>query len=103
MREVTTEGMEFPATVEAYSVPEAAAALGRTPLTLKRWIEDDLIPEPVLQETTRGYRQYSVGELTVIARVLAAHEAEFSYYAHNHERTRVRMEQEVFGYREHNI
>jgi len=98
-REVTAAGMEYPATVEAYSVPEAAKALGRTELTLKRWIEEDLIPEPILRDTTKGYRQYSVGELRVIARVLREHEHEFSYYASTHVHTREQIMQQIHGYR----
>lgn len=95
--------MEYPHTTECFTLPEAARALGRTEITLKKWIEDDLIPEPILRDTTRGYRQYSVGELTIVARVLALHEQEFSYYAYNHTQTREQIMQQLFGYREHNI
>ena len=103
LREVTAEDMEYPATVEAYTVPEAAKALGRTELTLKRWIEEDLIPAPILRDTTKGYRQYSVGELRVIARVLQVHEQEFSYYATTHTQTREQIMQQMHGYRANNI
>ncbi len=95
--------MEYPATVEAYSVPEAARALGRTELTLKRWIDDDLVPAPILRDTTKGYRQYSVGELRVIARVLYVHEQEFSYYAATHVYTREQIMQQIHGFRAHHI
>lgn len=98
-REVIADGMEYPAVVEAYSIPEAAKALGRTELTFKRWIEDDLIPEPILKDTTRNYRQYSAGELSAIARVLVEHEAEYSYYAVTHTYTRERIMQAVHGFR----
>ena len=58
-REVQTDDMEYPTTVEAFTIPEAARALGRTELTLRRWIADDLVPEPILIDTTYHYRQYS--------------------------------------------
>jgi hypothetical protein len=95
--------MEYPATVECFSLPEAAKALGKAELTLKRWVEDDLVPEPVLKDTTRGYRQYSVGELRVIAQVLVEHEQNYSYYAATHTITKERLYQAVFGYRVHSI
>lgn len=105
MREVVDEHghMEFPQTVESFTVPEAAAALGRTELTLKRWIEDDLIPQPILRDTSRNYRQYSVGELTVIARELQEHEREFRYYATAHTATRELIAQHVFAYRQQHV
>jgi hypothetical protein len=95
--------MEFPQTIEAYTLPEAAKALGKTELTLKKWIEDDLLPGPILHDTTHNYRQYSVGELRIIARVLAEHERDFSYYATTHKQTREHIMQQVFGFREHSI
>ncbi len=105
MREVVDEHghMEFPQIVEAFTVPEAAAALGRTWLTLKRWIEEDLIPPPILRDTSRNYRQYSVGELNVIARGLQEHEQEFRYYAATHAATRERIAQHVFAFRQQHV
>lgn len=95
--------MEHPQTVEAYTVPEAARALGKTELTFKKWIKDDLVPEPILTDTVRGYSLYSVGELRAVASVLVEHEKEYSYYAVAHTYTRERMMQQVFGYRVHSI
>lgn len=89
--------------VESFTLPEAAKALGRTEITLKRWIEDDLIPEPILRDTSYGYRQYSVGELSVIAHELQEHEREFSYYALSHTACRERIMQHVFAYRQQHI
>lgn len=99
MREVFVDGMDDPATVEAFTLPEAARALGRSELTLKRWIEDDLVPEPILRDTVRGYRLYSVGELRVIAQVLLDHEREYAYYRTEHELTKHRLMQQMQGYR----
>lgn len=103
MREVISDDMEYPHVVEAFTLPEAAKALGRTELTLKRWIEEDLIPEPILRDTSRSYRQYSVGELQVLARELREHEREFSYYAMSHTARRERIMQHIFAYRQHHV
>lgn len=103
LREVTADDMEYPVTVEAFSLPEAAKALGRTELTLKRWIEDDLVPAPILRETVRGYRQYSVGELNVLARELQEHEIDYSYYAIAHTARRERIQQHFFAHRAHHV
>ena len=90
-------------TVVTYTVPEAAKALGRSDLTFRKWIQEDLIPEPILRDVIRGYRLYSQGELQSIARVLAEHEQEFAYYAVRHEATRHRMFQHVQAYRAHSV
>ena len=103
MREVVSDDMEYPHVVEAFTLPEAARALGRTELTLKRWIEEDLIPEPILRDTSRNYRQYSVGELQVLARELREHEREFSYYAMSHTARRERIMQHIFAYRQQHV
>jgi hypothetical protein len=103
MREVYVEGMEHPVNIEAYTIPDASRALGRSDLTVKRWIEDDLIPGPVLKDTVRGYRVYSAGELRAIADVLRRHEVTFSYYATAHTTTREHMMQALHAYRARHI
>lgn len=103
LREVTNEDMEYPATVEVYTIPEAARALGRTELTLRRWIADDLVPEPILTDTSYRYRQYSAGELRIIAAQVAIHERSFSYYGVAHTNVREQIMQQVFGFRENNV
>lgn len=103
MREVAPINGGRLLTVECFSVPEAARALGKTELTMKKWIDEGMLPTPVLHDTARRYRQYSVGELRVIARVLAAHGEDFSYYAKNHIGTRERMAAEVARYRSRNV
>ena len=98
-REVTTDDMEYPVTVETFTVAEASEALGKSDLTIRRWIAEEWLPPPVLRDTSRGYRHYSVGELRVIATVLRAHEREYVYYGAQHAQTRIRLEQAVHAYR----
>jgi len=98
-REVIAGDMDHPVTVVTYTIPEAARALGKSELTFKRWIQEDLMPEPILMDTTRGYRHYSAGEVTVMANVLARHEREFAYYTAKHELTKHALLQAVQGYR----
>jgi hypothetical protein len=95
--------MEYPHVVEAFTLPEAARALGRTELSIKRWIRDDLIPAPVLRDTSRGYSQYSAGELSVLADELREHEREFTYYSFAHTATRESVHQHIFAYRQHHV
>lgn len=102
-REVIAGEMDHPVVVETYTVPEAAHALGKSELTFKRWIAEDLIPEPVLTDTTRGYKHYSAGELRVIARELASHEREYAYYTVKHDMTRQRIMQSLEGFRRRSI
>lgn len=85
--------------VEAFTVPESARALGRTVICIKRWIAEGIIPPPVLRDTSRGYKHYSVGELTTIARELARHEEEFKYLTVKHTPTIHTLWQSVQAYR----
>lgn len=78
---------------------EAAEALSRTLLTLRRWVTEGMIPPPVLTDTTYGHVQYLRGELMVISRVLAEHEREFAYFRKEHVATQTRIHAGVEGYR----
>jgi hypothetical protein len=99
-REVEWEGEDSePQMIESFTIPEAAAALGRTELTFRRWLNKGLIPDPVLFDTTRRYRLYSRGELQTVAKILAEHERSYTYYSEQNEDTRLRIEQAVEGYR----
>ena len=87
----------------AYNMTEAANALGKTPLAFKRWIKDEMIPPPILQDTIRGFNHYSTGEMQVIAKVLLEHEKEYTYFLKEHDRTIHKMWQGIEAYRKHNI
>jgi len=98
-REVFVEGMDHPVYAETYTVPEAAKALGRSMLSLKKWINDGIIPPPVLQDTSKGFKQYSAGELEVIRRHVALHEREFAYLTNKHDVTIHTIWQAMQAYR----
>jgi len=82
---------------------EAANALGKTPLAFKRWIKDEMIPPPILQDTIRGFNHYSVGELQVIATILRNHEKEYTYFLTEHVQTVHLMWQGIEAYRKQKI
>lgn len=91
--------MDHPVSVESYTIPQAAQALGRSAQTLRRWIEDDRIPGPVLEDTHRHLMVYSAGELAVIARHLAEMESEMAYFVSRDSNAKERLQQAVHGYR----
>lgn len=93
--------MDHPVNVESFTIPQAAEALGRSLATLRRWIADDKLPAPYLEElgTGRSLLVYSVGELEVIARQIAAHEREFVYLAGESTHIIEALQQAVHAYR----
>lgn len=93
------DSMDAPESVECFTIPEAAEALGRSVATLRRWIEADKIPEPYLHDVQRGHRVYSVGELQVVARVLGLHEREFTYFVSDYNHTVETLHQALHAYR----
>lgn len=104
VREVTREGVEAPpVTVACYTIPEAARALGRSTLGFKRWITEQIIPPPILRDTTRRFLHYSQGELSLMAGVVRAHERENRYITTNHTDTITRIWQVIRNYRASHI
>lgn len=98
-REILAGDMDVPVYAATFTVPEAARALGKSDLTLKRWIKEGLIPPPVLRDTRRGYLHYSEGELMVLAKILAKHERHMAYYSLTHEVTQHAIWQAMQAYR----
>ena len=103
IREVMTDGIVRPVQVEVYRMSEAAAALGRSMLTLKRWIKDELIPKPVLRDVVYNYLHYSKGELRLIAAFMAEHEKDYEYLHYTHTTTIHRIAQGIEAYRKTNL
>ena len=99
LRELYSDRSPLPMSVESFTVPEAARALGRSEVGFKRWIADGVMPPPVLRDTTRNYRHYSVGELQLIANILRAHEEDFSYLTTAHVATIGRIWEALRSYR----
>lgn len=99
VREVQTGEMDHPETVESFSIPQAALALGRSEATMRRWIAGDKIPAPYLQDVRTHHMVYSVGELEVIARIIARHEQEFLYLVAEHTHIVETLQQAVHAYR----
>lgn len=71
--------MDHPVTAEVFTIPESAKAIGKTQLTLKRWISDELLPSPVLVDCVNGYMHYSRGELEIILKLLQTYSKDYSY------------------------
>ena len=90
----------FIRTLTTFTIPEAAEALGRSLANFRRWVNGELIPLPVLKDTSRGYYCYTREELLIIGRILTEHEREFSYFCAKHEAVSHRIHQTVMGYRE---
>ncbi len=103
VKEVYVDGLDQLYMVECFTIRAAATALGRTELCVKRWIRDGLIPSPILRDTLRHYKNYSVGELTVIAREIAEHEREFEYFTIKHVFTIEAIWNGIMSYRSRNI
>lgn len=89
--------------VESYSAPLAAQALGRTELTFKKWVRRRIIPSAIWRDTVRGFLQYTIGELEVIAAVIAEHEEKFVYLRPSDTDTIQAIWQAIHQYRATNI
>lgn len=70
-------------------------------LTIRRWLDRDIIPAPYLDDGRT--KVYSIGELEVIAAVLAKHREDFQYLCEKHEHVKHDMHQRMQAYRAHNI
>jgi hypothetical protein len=89
-----------PVVALVFTVRETAQALGKSELTLRRWIKAGMIPPARLFDTSYGYQHYSRGELRIIARILARHAHEFDYLHKRHESTIGNIWDAVQNYRE---
>ena len=91
--------MDHPVSVESFTLPQAASALGRSQATIRRWLEADKIPAPHLRDVNRNHLVYSVGELEVIARHIAQFEQSFSYLVSEQTHIVETLHQAVHAYR----
>lgn len=96
---MTVGDMDHPVSVEAFTIPRAAEALGRSHGTIRRWIAADKIPAPYLVDAATDHRVYSVGEMETIAGVLRVHEREFDYLSDANRHAIETLRQAVSAYR----
>lgn len=82
-----------------YTVPQAAAALGKTVVTFKKWIADGLLPPPIFKDTTYGYMHYSQGEMKLVAGIIRKHEQKYDYLHTTHDNTVSQLWQAIEEYR----
>lgn len=78
-------------------------ALGKSLPTFRRWLSNDLIPQPYLRDMSSGYHVYSRGELDIIAAALTEHSQVFTYYCEKHENVRHSIHQRMQAYRAQEI
>ncbi|MCK5307071.1 MAG: hypothetical protein KAJ73_00535 [Zetaproteobacteria bacterium] len=98
-REVVCDARDNPFNANVFSMSEAAAALGRTLVTLNRYLSEDMLPYPIIYTTSHGYKQFSRGELNLIAKCLAKHAEEFDYFHKSHFSTIERIHSVIERYR----
>lgn len=91
--------MDHPEVVESYTITEAATAIGVAANTLRRWIDADKFPPPILEDVVTHTRLYSRGELDAAHRVLARHASSFSYLSTHDRHVIEAVHQAVHGYR----
>ncbi len=86
--------------LEVFTIPEAADSLGRSLPNFRRWLANDMLPAPIITDTSRNLACYSVLELEIIARELATHEREFANFCQQHEDTIIRISQAIHALRD---
>lgn len=86
--------------LETFNIVEAAAALGRSGPVFRRWVHDDMVPKPILKDTTRQHYFYSRDELEIIQSILVEHEKEFAYFCASHSVTANKIHQAITGHRD---
>ena len=76
---MAVDGMEELVLMEGYTLREAGIALGKALLTIRSWMESEVIPPPFCEEAASGYQQYARFELDLLAEMLARHETHSQY------------------------
>lgn len=104
-KEVVVEGTDEPTYAYVYTIPNLARVLNRTPLTVKRWIQEGTIPKPIITDTARNYKHYSVGEYELLRDFLRRREVGegLQYFNISQEDDIERLYQRFEGYRKHNV
>lgn len=82
---------------------EAAHALGKSINTIKKWINENKIPAPILKCSSHGYLQYSEGELHVIAKFFSEFSNENVYLSKSNASILESLWQQMEGHRRSNV
>lgn len=93
MHAIDQDGTAFVA--EAYNLPQTAIALAKNPLTLKRWLKVDMLPQPIYCDTSHGYKHYLREEVEAMAEELHQHHLSYQYFRENHTDTIARIRQRI--------
>ena len=75
------------AVIACYTVPYAAAAVGKSIVTFKKWIVLGYVPAPIYKDATFHHLQYSVPEVQAIVTALSRHFDKFDYLNKRHKTT----------------
>ena len=95
-------GKLSPICMDVFTLPESAKFLGKSIITFKRWINDNIIPPPILSCTSYNYMHYSLGELQSIVRILKEHEKNYEYLSTANDKTINQLWHDIEEYRKSN-
>jgi len=84
---VTGVDAAISASLHSFSLSEAADALGRSLITFRKWVSQNLVPGPIFADVTKGNFCYTAPEITAIAEGLSSHERDFVYLGVAHHRS----------------
>lgn len=90
-------------TVAGFSVPMAADALQQLYQTVWRWIQNGIIPGPILLRIghpgKRPYYVYHIEEVRILIQEIGEHEKTMAYLRKDHLEVRGRIEQRILKFR----
>ena len=84
LKSLTPMGQEEPFNDYSYTLNQTAAALGKAQLTFKKWVNDKMVPEPIIVDTSHGYQQYLWWEVEAMLEPIADHFDHFDYLHNTH-------------------
>jgi len=85
MKSVRHQSGGDPFNERAYTMTQAASAVGKSLVTFRRWITDGIIPEPEYEDTSHKYVQYLHWEIEALIGPIADHFDKFDYLHTKHE------------------
>jgi hypothetical protein len=84
------------------SIPKTADMLQLLYQTLWRWIDNGIVPAPILNVPLpkRPYSAYHVNEVRILVEEIGAHEQEYAYFRKDHKEVRGRIERRILAFRQ---